>query len=167
MTSTKLIRNTQVITNYEVITVNCPIEKSMSNSVVNLILVRGLPGSGKTTLSRLLSKNGNYPVFSIDEYFTDTNGNYTFDYAKNYLAYKACEENTERAILSGNELVFVDHTFTIEWEMEPYFKLAEKYNCVLHVITVENYHGNENVHHVSKEQILKMAEKYKVKLICD
>lgn len=51
--------------------------------------------------------------------------------------------------------------------MEPYFKLAEKYNCVLHVITVENYHGSENVHDVSKEQILKMAEKYKVKLICD
>lgn len=139
----------------------------MSNPVVNLILLRGLPGSGKTTLSKALSNNGKFPVFSIDEYFTDKDGNYTFDYSKNYLAYKACEENTENSIVSGIELVFVDHTFTIEWEMEPYFKLAEKYNCVLHVITVENYHGSENVHDVSKEQILKMAEKYKVKLICD
>ena len=139
----------------------------MAESGVNLILVRGLPGSGKTTLSSLLSAQGKYPVFSIDEFFTDEDGNYTFDYSKNYLAYKTCEENTEKAILSGNEIILVDHTFTIEWEMEPYFKLARKYDCVLHVITVENYHGNENIHQVSKEQILKMAEKYKVKLICD
>ena len=139
----------------------------MSNSGVNLVLVRGLPGSGKTTLSALLSRSGNYPVFSIDEYFTDEEGNYTFNYEKNYLAYKACEENTEKAILAGKELIFVDHTFTIDWEMEPYFKLAKKYGVTLHVITVENFHGKENIHQVSKEQIMKMAEKYKVKLICD
>ena len=139
----------------------------MSNTRVNLILVRGLPGSGKTTLSKLLSSNGKYPVYSVDEYFTDSDGNYSFDYAKNYLAYKACEENVETAILSNTEIIFVDHTFTIDWEMEPYFKFTKKYDCLLHVITVENYHGKENVHQVSKEQILKMAEKYKVKLIFD
>lgn len=139
----------------------------MAESSVNLILVRGLPGSGKSTLSKLLSDQGKYPVFSIDEFFTDQDGNYSFDYSKNYLAYKTCEENTEKAIQSGNEMILVDHTFTIEWEMEPYFKLARKYGCLLHVITVENYHGSDNIHEVSKEQILKMAEKYKVKLICD
>ena len=136
----------------------------MSKSKTNLVLVRGLPGSGKTTLAKLLSGKGKYPVFSIDDYFTDADGNYSFDYAKNYLAYKACEENTEKAIAAGNEIVFVDHTFTIDWELEPYFKLANKYDCLLHVLTVENYHGNENVHEVSKEQIIKMAEKFKVKL---
>ena len=139
----------------------------MSEAETDLILVRGLPGSGKTTLSRILSGSGKYPVFSIDDYFTDSEGKYTFDYSKNYLAYKACEENTEKAIAEGNKIVFVDHTFTIDWEMEPYFKLAAKYDCRLHVITVENYHGSENVHDVSKEQIQKMAEKYKVKIIFD
>ena len=57
----------------------------MSNPVVNLILLRGLPGSGKTTLSKALSNNGKFPVFSIDEYFTDKDGNYTFDYSFNSL----------------------------------------------------------------------------------
>ncbi|MFM9005746.1 MAG: AAA family ATPase, partial [Flavobacteriales bacterium] len=36
-----------------------------------LILLRGLPGSGKTTLAKVLSEEGKYPLFSIDDYFTD------------------------------------------------------------------------------------------------
>ncbi len=134
---------------------------------LNLILLRGLPGSGKSTLAQLFSCNENSPVFSIDQYFTDENGKYEFDYAKNYLAYKACEDNTEKAMTKGLPTILVDHTFTIDWEMEPYFKLAKKFNYRLHVITVENYHGNENIHQISKDQILKMAEKYKVKLYCE
>ena len=137
----------------------------MSIRKTNLILVRGLPGSGKTKLAKLLSNSGEHPVFSVDQYFTDQDGNYTFDYSKNYLAYKACEENTAAAIEAGNKIILVEHTFTLDWELEPYFKMAKKYDCCLHVLTVENYHGGENVHEISNEQILKMAEKYKVKLI--
>ncbi len=37
----------------------------------SIILIRGLPGSGKSSLARLLSENGKYPVFSIDDYFMD------------------------------------------------------------------------------------------------
>jgi hypothetical protein len=58
----------------------------------------------------------------------------------------------------------VHNTFTTEWELEPYFKLASSYNYLLFVVTVENYHEQKNVHEVSDEQLQKMAEKYKVKL---
>lgn len=61
--------------------------------------------------------------------------------------------------------VLVDNTFTLDWEMEPYFKLASKYQYQLHVLTVENYHHSGNIHNVSDDQLQKMAEKYKVKLL--
>jgi hypothetical protein len=61
--------------------------------------------------------------------------------------------------------VFVHNTFTMDWELEPYFKLASKFNYALFVVTVENYHGKQNTHGVSEEQLQKMAEKYKVKLL--
>jgi len=131
----------------------------------NLILLRGLPGSGKTTLADLLSENGKYPVFSIDSYFTNAiTGEYHFKFDKNHLAYKACEDNTEAAMQNNSPKIFVDNTFTLDWELEPYLKLASMHNYQIHVVTVEKYHKQKNKHGVSDEQISRMAEKYKVKL---
>ncbi len=131
-----------------------------------LILLRGLPGSGKTTLAKLLSEDGKYPIFSIDSYFTDPEtGIYDFKFEENHIAYKKCEENTEKALKNGVTKIFIDNTFTIEWEIEPYFALAQKYDYPIFVITVENRHGSNNVHGISKEQLTKMASKYKVKLL--
>ena len=64
----------------------------------------------------------------------------------------------------GEDKVFLDNTFTLEWEMEPYFKLAAENNYQVFVVTVENRHGSENIHNISNEQLKKMAEKYKVVL---
>lgn len=130
-----------------------------------LILLRGLPGSGKSTLAAELSENGKYPVFAIDDYFTDPKtGAYCFEFEKNHLAYKQCEMNAKKAIEEGIKKIFVDNTFTLEWEMDPYFKLADEYGYKVFVATIENRHGSENIHQVSNEQLEKMASKYKVKL---
>ena len=135
----------------------------MKNS---LILLRGLPGSGKSTLAKLLSENGKYPIFSIDDYFTNKLTNhYEFDFKNNHLAYKHCEENTKISMESKIEKIFVHNTFTIEWELDMYFKLAKTYDYNIYVVTVENYHQNKNIHGVSEEQLHKMAEKYKIKLL--
>jgi predicted kinase len=132
----------------------------------SLILLRGLPGSGKSTLAHLLSENGKYPVHSIDSYFTDPiSGRYDFDPYKNHVAYKQCESLTKESMIKNTNKIFVDNTFTIEWEMEPYFKLASEFNYRLFVITVENRHGSDNIHNVPREQLEKMAAKYKIQLL--
>ncbi len=132
----------------------------------SLILLRGLPGSGKSTLAGLLSENNKYPIFSVDDYFTDkVTGEYLFNFGDNHLAYKQCEELSREAMKESIPKIFVHNTFTMDWELEPYFKLASEFNYFLFVITVEKYHQHKNVHRVSDEQLQKMAEKYKVKLV--
>lgn len=132
----------------------------------SLILLRGLPGTGKSTLAHVLSENNMYPIFSVDDYFTDEiTGEYLFNFSDNHLAYKQCEQLTKDAMQQSIPKVILHNTFTMDWELEPYFKLATKFNYALFVVTVENYHGKQNTHGVSDEQLQKMAEKYKVKLL--
>ncbi|MDV6236010.1 ATP-binding protein [Leptospira ellisii] len=135
------------------------------NSDRNLILLRGLPGAGKSTLAALLSENGAYPVFSVDDYFIDPQTKeYEFDYKENHKAYRACEENARNALRSGISKVFVDNTFTLLWELEPYLSMASDFGYTLFVVTVENYHNGRNIHSIEFEQIRKMASKYRVRL---
>jgi predicted kinase len=137
----------------------------MKSSENSLVLLRGLPGSGKTTLAKILSENNTYPVFSVDDYFTDEKtGEYIFNFQDNHLAYKECEALTRDAMSQSIQKIFVHNTFTQDWELESYFILASEFKYVVFVVTVENYHHSKNTHHVTEEQIRKMAEKYKVKL---
>jgi predicted kinase len=131
----------------------------------SLIILRGLPGSGKSTLAKILS-NDQWPVFSIDSYFTHpVTQEYTFLFDKNHLAYKQCQDQTEQAMRDSVEKIFIDNTFTLDWEIEPYFKMASAYNYKVFVVTVEKRHRGKNIHQISDEQIVKMAEKYKVILL--
>lgn len=131
----------------------------------SLILLRGLPGSGKTTLANVLSEGNKYPVFSVDDFFTSETGEYRFEFEKNHLAYKQCEECTRAAMQQGKEKIFLDNVFSLEWEMEPYFKMASEYHYRVFVMTLENRHGSSNIHGLSDEQLQKMATKYKVVLL--
>ncbi len=130
----------------------------------SLILIRGLPGAGKSTLAKTLADD-KWPVYSIDSYFTDSvTGMYFFEFDKNHLAYKNCEKQVERAMNENVSRIFVDNTFTLEWELEPYFRLASQFGYSVHTVTVENRHHSKNTHGISEQQIYKMAEKYKVVL---
>lgn len=132
----------------------------------SLILLRGLPGAGKSTLAAVLRENNKYPVHAIDHYFTDEQtGEYTFEHTKNHLAYTQCENLTRLSMNDGCEKIFIDNAFTLEWEMEPYFRMAAELNYNVFVITVENRHGSTNIHGISNEQLKKMAAKYNVQLM--
>lgn len=130
----------------------------------HLILLRGLPGAGKTAFARLISEHNCYPFYSVDDYFTDEKGIYNFRFEENYKAYEQCLQDTEKGIIAAHAKIIVHNTFTLSWEMEPYFALAKKYQLILHVLTMEHYHDGVNAHGVSNEQLKKMADKYQVKL---
>ena len=130
----------------------------------SLILLRGLPGSGKSTLAKVLSENGKYPVYSVDDYFTDEKGNYSFIFSENHLAYKQCENLTRESMRNGISKIILDNTFTLEWEMLPYQKMAEEFGYQCFYLVVENRHNGKNPHGIDDEQLGKMASKFKVNL---
>lgn len=129
-----------------------------------LFLLRGLPGSGKSTLSKLL---GGIHI-EADQYFMQ-DGEYKFDSSKLKLAHGYCQSQTSAWMSSDGVQVNVDrivvsNTFTQEWEMEPYFNLAKTHGYQVFSIIVENRHGGKNVHDCPQETIEKMRERFEILL---
>jgi hypothetical protein len=60
--------------------------------------------------------------------------------------------------------IAVSNTFTQEWEMEPYNKLAEKYGYKVFSVIVENRHGGVNTHGVPEDKLEIMKNRFEVKL---
>jgi predicted kinase len=123
-----------------------------------MILIRGLPGSSKSTLAGDMSFA--YPFsehFEADMYFIDSDGNYNFDASKLRQAHKWCQEQTDRVLAEG-EMVVVSNTFTTKKELKPYFELAKKYNIIPTVILCQNNFGS--IHNVPEETIEKMKQRF-------
>lgn len=133
-----------------------------------LFLVRGLPGSGKSSFATHIWNE--YAVCEADKFFYDKEGNYNFDPTKLKQAHEWCRNEVETRMKDHqvNEQFYpeiaVSNTFTQEWEMEEYFKLAEKYNYTVVSLIVENRHGGKNVHGVPDDKLEIMRNRFEIKL---
>ena len=132
-----------------------------------LILLRGLPGSGKTTLAKIilqLRSTDEPEVLSADDFFEDKEGDYNFDVTKLKEAHNYCQFRCSERMRQQKARIVVANTFTQEWEMDEYFKMAERYNYRVHTVIVENRHGNENVHGVPEDKLQQMKDRFQIKL---
>ena len=134
-----------------------------------LFLVRGLPGSGKTSFASAIWND--YAVCEADKFFYDKEGNYNFDPSKLKEAHAWCKNEVESRMIEhqNNQQYYPDiavsNTFTQEWEMEDYFKLAEKYEYKVVSLILENRHGSQNVHGVHDEKLQIIKDRFQIKLI--
>ena len=132
-----------------------------------LILLRGLPGSGKTTLAKIilqLRSTDEPEILSADDFFEDKEGEYNFDPTKLKEAHNYCQFRCSERMRQQKARIVVANTFTQEWEMDEYFKMAERYNYRVHTVVVENRHGNENVHGVPEDKLQQMKNRFQIKL---
>jgi predicted kinase len=124
-----------------------------------LFLLRGLPGSGKSTLAESL---GGLHM-EADKYFT-YEGKYEFDVTKLKDAHDWCQNAVRVFMENKNKRVVVSNTFTQEWEMQPYFDLAEKHGYRVYSLIVENRHGGVNEHGVPEDKLEIMKNRFEMKL---
>lgn len=134
-----------------------------------LYIVRGLPGSGKTSFVKNLMNlcvNGSASAehFEADQYFYLKDGKYTFEPSLIGAAHFNCRHNTKNAMLNNVENIFVSNTFTTEKEMKPYFQLATEFDYKVVSLVVENRHGNSSVHGVPEDTLVKMKDRFSLKL---
>lgn len=129
-----------------------------------LFIVRGIPGSGKSTFAKTLVGEKDYCHKEADMYFVDREGNYKFEPLKIKAAHEWCQEEIEFLMKYEHSRIAVSNTFTQEWEMEPYYELAKKYGYTVFSIIVENRHGGVNEHGVPDDKLEIMKNRFSIKL---
>ena len=119
-----------------------------------LVIVRGAPGSGKSTFAK--NQFPNHKVFATDDFFM-VDGVYKYDKTKIGENHQKCFDAVARGLASGQNAV-VANTFTMHWEMQKYFDLCRQNGYKLRVYHMKN--GFENEHGVPNDIVDRMRSQY-------
>lgn len=133
-----------------------------------LVLVRGVSGSGKSTFVEALWDVSSIIRYSTDDFFM-VDGEYKFDPALLGENHQKCQDAVERSMkLKVNDpyttVIMVDNTFTKSWEMGPYIDLAKKYGFRVHTLIVENRHRSTSIHDVPPAVLKAQEDRFEVVL---
>lgn len=113
-----------------------------------LYLIRGLPGSGKTTYARSLG----CLALEADQ-LCMKNGIYQYDHGRMARAHAWCLERAQEAICLGAD-VAVANTFAYCKFMQPYMEFAKKHDCAVTIVECVREYGNP--HRIPCDAIAKM-----------
>ena len=128
-----------------------------------LIILRGLPGSGKSTRAKELATDESI-ICSADDFFIH-NGIYRFDANRLHEAHETCFAKAKQAMILNTQTIIIDNTNTQKWEYQKYLDLAYMYGyevdieMIGNLTDIEIYH-KRNTHNVPKEAIERMAKRF-------
>jgi len=122
-----------------------------------LLIIRGIPGAGKTTAAKALIDVGAYDVFYEADQFFEFFGEYKFDASKLGTAHNTCRISVRNALAEGKRVI-VSNTFTTWKEIVDYLKLAEAYGASVQILELQTNFGS--IHDVPEDKIEQMRERF-------
>lgn len=139
---------------------------------MHVIIMRGLPGSGKSYFVENLQKNSkdlNIGVCSADQYFQEKESGYIFNETEISSAHFACQDKFIDFVSKKCNVIIVDNTHLQKWEYQIYQRIALLYGYTSHIVTISL--GNEASHkkfhnrcaHKIKPHVFRdMVEKFEI-----
>ncbi|MDF1685029.1 MAG: hypothetical protein P1U36_10300 [Legionellaceae bacterium] len=138
-----------------------------SNSKI-VIIMRGCPGSGKSTASQALinylSATEVMPASSMskcsaDDYMVNEDGAYEYDGSKIGSVHKLCKEKFMTSLAEKNNLIIVDNTSIKLFEFKNYALEARKQGYEVYQWELELRF--DNIHGVPLDKLEQMQKDYK------
>lgn len=102
--------------------------------MAKVIIMRGIPGSGKSTVGAGLAGAG--IKVSADDFFM-VNGEYQFNPAQISAAHADCFRRFLACLAHGVDTVVVDNTNLATWECSPYVLAANAFGYEVEIVNVK------------------------------
>ena len=128
----------------------------MDNNRV-LLIIRGLPGSGKSFIANKLHADKTSNWFEADFYFSK-DGDYRFDSTNLDIAHRECYDGVERAMRNGVKRIIMSNTSITRKEYMKYIHLAQSYSYAVQVCDVYGDFGS--VHRVPEKTMGRMRKRW-------
>jgi predicted kinase len=140
--------------------------------MVDVIILRGIPGAGKSTWAKEYAASSNTPVIicSADDYFVNENGEYKFDATQLQAAHSYCKNKFAKYLYEFADdqdrgaTIIVDNTNTRISEFSYYMHLAQRNNAhvtVRRFIVDPEVAYSRGVHKVPYDIVVKMFKRMK------
>lgn len=122
-----------------------------------LYIVRGIPGSGKSTYVSKFKTDTN-AHFEVDMFFEQNpEQEYQFDKNKLHQAHLWCQDEVRKAIREGKD-VWVSNTFMTFKEVKEYIEIAVEEGVQYSIQSLDTYYGS--IHDVPVETIDRMQRRF-------
>lgn len=145
----------------------------MTTTSKKLFIMRGVPGSGKSTYAKELLNNFGidinsnkilkFHILSTDDFFYDEDEIYRHDKNKLKKFHQLNESRAEIQMLLKCSPIIIDNTNIDIANFVNYYKLAKSYNYEVEIINPENYNSEKNPividSRINKELIYNRADK--------
>lgn len=125
-----------------------------------LVILRGAPGSGKTTFANRIIENVRRKgqkgsSWEADSYFVKEDGSYQWDPTQLGAAHKWCRDSVDRA-LKTDDVVIVANTNIRKRDVDTYVKIAQDNGAQVEIYRLINKFAN--VHGVPAEAVQRMRD---------
>lgn len=129
----------------------------------NVVIVRGVAGSGKSTFADLLAKGQGGKIVEADKYAYKGN-EYVWKAEELPTYHKLAMAEFENHLKNGEDLVIVSNVSAKWKDFKFYYNKAVEYGYQVTSLVVENRNNTKSIHNVPDETIQRMRENFHVQV---
>lgn len=136
-------------------------------NIKQLIVLRGLPGSGKSTFANFYKNNLHPELSSIicsADSFLYENNEYIWTKERVIKAHEKCFQLAEESMINNINIIILDNTNIKSSDYKYYRKIARKYNYEYVSLIIENIHNTKSIHNVNKETLNNQRKNFTINL---